>query len=76
VHATHPGVPIVPDMAAYATDGTIFRGAGIPTYGVSSLFAKDSESFSHGLNERIPVASFYAGLDHWYVLLRTLAGGK
>jgi acetylornithine deacetylase/succinyl-diaminopimelate desuccinylase-like protein len=76
VHATHPGVPIVPDMAAYATDGTIFRGAGIPTYGVSSLFLKDSESFAHGLDERIPVASFYAGLDHWYVLLRTLAGGK
>jgi acetylornithine deacetylase/succinyl-diaminopimelate desuccinylase-like protein len=76
VHATHPGVPIVPDMAAYATDGTVFRAAGIPTYGVSGLFLKDSESFSHGLNERIPVDSFYAGLEHWYVLLRSLAGGK
>jgi hypothetical protein len=43
---------------------------------VSSLFLKDSESFAHGLDERIPVASFYSGLDHWYVLLRTLAGGK
>jgi acetylornithine deacetylase/succinyl-diaminopimelate desuccinylase-like protein len=76
VHATHAGVPIVPDMAAYATDGTIFRGAGIPTYGVSSLFLKDSERYAHGLNERIKVEAFYDGLDHWYALLRTLAGGK
>jgi acetylornithine deacetylase/succinyl-diaminopimelate desuccinylase-like protein len=76
VHADHPGVQLVPDMAPYATDGSVYRGAGIPTYGVSSLFMKDSDDFSHGLNERIPVASFYAGLDHWYVLLKTLAGSR
>jgi acetylornithine deacetylase/succinyl-diaminopimelate desuccinylase-like protein len=76
VHASYPGVPIVPDQAPYATDGSIFRAAGIPTYGVSSIFMKPSDEFAHGLNERIPVASFYAGLDHWYVLLTTLAGKK
>ncbi|MBK6350601.1 MAG: M20/M25/M40 family metallo-hydrolase [Proteobacteria bacterium] len=76
VRAGHPGVPIVPDMAPYATDGSIFRGAGIPTYGVSSLFMKEKDEFAHGLNERVPVAAFYAGLDHWYVLLTTLAGAK
>jgi acetylornithine deacetylase/succinyl-diaminopimelate desuccinylase-like protein len=74
VHANYPGVPIVPEMAAYATDGSRFRAAGIPTYGVSSLFIKGSDEFSHGLNERISVASFYAGLEHWYVLATTLAG--
>ena len=74
VHASHPGVPIVPDMAPYATDGSIFRGAGIPTYSVGSTFIKDSEIFSHGLDERIPVDEFYAGLVHWHVLLRTVAG--
>ena len=74
VHADHPGVQLVPDMAPYATEGSVYRGAGIPTYGVSSVFMKDSDDFSHGLNERIPVATFYAGLDHWYVLLKTLAG--
>jgi acetylornithine deacetylase/succinyl-diaminopimelate desuccinylase-like protein len=73
VHASYPGVPIVPDQAPYATDGSIFRAAGIPTYGVSSLFMKPSDEFAHGLNERVPVASFYAGLEHWYVLLTTLA---
>lgn len=73
VHAVRPGVAIVKDMAPYATDGLVFRNAGIPTYGLSSLFIKDSDEFSHGLNERIPVASFYAGLEHWYVMLKTLA---
>ncbi len=76
VHASYPGVPVVPDMAPYYTDGSTFRGAGIPTYGVSSLFMKSTDEFAHGLNERVPVAAFYAGLDHWYVLLTTLAGTK
>jgi acetylornithine deacetylase/succinyl-diaminopimelate desuccinylase-like protein len=74
VHAEYPGVPIVPEMAAYGTDGSVFRAAGIPTYGVSSLFIKRTDEFTHGLNERISVASFYAGLGHWYVLATTLGG--
>jgi acetylornithine deacetylase/succinyl-diaminopimelate desuccinylase-like protein len=73
VHASYPGTPIVPQMAAYATDGSVFRGRGIPTYGVSGIFIKDSESFSHGLNERVPVKSFMQGLTHWYVLIKQLA---
>ncbi|MGB7905438.1 MAG: M20/M25/M40 family metallo-hydrolase [Steroidobacteraceae bacterium] len=76
VRASYPGVPVVPDMAPYYTDGSTFRGAGIPTYGVSSLFMKPTDEFAHGLNERVPVAAFYAGLNHWYVLLTTLAGAK
>ena len=43
VHASYPGTPIVPQMAAYATDGSVFRGHGIATYGVSGIFLKDSE---------------------------------
>jgi len=74
VHANYPGVPLVPDQAAYATDGSVYRGAGIPTYGVSSVFIKDSDDYSHGLNERIAVPAFYAGLDHWYVMVKALAG--
>ncbi|HVN77019.1 MAG TPA: M20/M25/M40 family metallo-hydrolase [Thermoanaerobaculaceae bacterium] len=76
VHASWPGVEIVPDMVPYATEGSVYRAAGIPTYGVCSQFIKDSDVFSHGLDERLPVASFYAGLDHWYVLLKALAGTR
>jgi acetylornithine deacetylase/succinyl-diaminopimelate desuccinylase-like protein len=74
VEAANPGARIVPTQAAYATDGLVYRNAGIPTYGVGSSFTKESEEFAHGLNERIPVPSFYNGLTHWYVLIKALAG--
>jgi acetylornithine deacetylase/succinyl-diaminopimelate desuccinylase-like protein len=74
VHRFYPGVPIVPVQESGATDGAVFRGAGIPTYGVGENFIKNSDDFSHGLNERVPVASFYTGLDFWYFLLKDIAG--
>ena len=76
VAAANPGARVVPTMAQYATDGAAFRGAGIPTYGAGSEFIKDSDEFSHGLDERLPVASFYAGLRYWDVLLHELAGRR
>lgn len=74
VHAHYPGVPITPSMAAYYTDGMFYRAAGIPTYGVSEIFMKQSDGFAHGLNERVPVETFYNGLDHWRILITELAG--
>ncbi|HEY1313952.1 MAG TPA: M20/M25/M40 family metallo-hydrolase [Steroidobacteraceae bacterium] len=74
VQAADPGAPVVPTQAAYATDGAVFRNAGIPTYGVGGVFIMDSEEFAHGLNERIRVNEFYNGLTYWDVLIRTLAG--
>jgi acetylornithine deacetylase/succinyl-diaminopimelate desuccinylase-like protein len=74
VHARHPGVPVVPAQESGATDGLFFRSAGIPTYGVSGIFIKHSDEFAHGLNERVPVKSFYDALDHWHRLLTDLAG--
>ena len=76
VHVHQPGVPIVPTMSPYYTDGMFFRAAGIPTFGVSEVFMKTSDSFAHGLNERVPVVSFYNGLDHWRVLITELAGRR
>ena len=73
VQAANPGAVIVPTQASYATDGAVFRNAGIPTYGVGSIFSKKSEQFAHGLNERIRVDAFYAGLTHWYVLIKELS---
>jgi len=73
VHATHPKVPIVPSMSAGATDSMHFRALGVPSYGVSGLFVKASDDFSHGLNERVPVAAIDGALEHWDVLLKALA---
>jgi acetylornithine deacetylase/succinyl-diaminopimelate desuccinylase-like protein len=74
VAASDPGAPVVPTQAAYATDGAVYRTAGIPTYGAGSVFIMDSEEFAHGLNERIRVKEFYNGLIFWDVLIKALAG--
>ena len=69
-------VPIINYMAAYGTDGGHTRIAGMPTYGVSGLFMREQDMFAHGLNERIPVRSFYAALDYWYQLLTELGSQR
>jgi acetylornithine deacetylase/succinyl-diaminopimelate desuccinylase-like protein len=74
VQARYPGVPVIPYMAAYATDGREVRSAGIPTFGVMGLFMKDSDQFAHGLNERVPVEQFFGALEHWKTMLSHLAG--
>jgi len=76
VAAADPGARIVPTQASYATDGAVYRNAGIPTYGVGGVFMKDSEEFAHGLNERIRVDAFYDALTYWSVLIKSLAGGS
>ena len=74
VQAVVPGVRVVPSQASGATDGAIFRNVGIPTYGVNGVFMKHSDNFAHGLNERVPVQSFYDNLEIWYRLVKTMAG--
>ena len=59
-----------------ATDGLVFRSVGIPTYGVDGNFMKGDDDFSHGLNERLAVGSFYDSLKFWYVLVTDLAGRR
>jgi acetylornithine deacetylase/succinyl-diaminopimelate desuccinylase-like protein len=61
-------------MAPYGTDGKEIRRAGIPTYGVMGMFIRDSDQFAHGRNERVPVRSFYDGLEFWHVVLTELSG--
>jgi acetylornithine deacetylase/succinyl-diaminopimelate desuccinylase-like protein len=74
VEAADQGVPVVPTQASYATDGAVYRNAGIPTYGVGGVFIMESEEFAHGLNERIRVNEFYNGLVYWEALIKALAG--
>jgi len=73
VHARFPGLPIVPSQASGATDSMYFRAAGVPSYGVSGLFMKDSDEFSHGLNERAPISAIDGDLAHYDSILRDLA---
>jgi acetylornithine deacetylase/succinyl-diaminopimelate desuccinylase-like protein len=73
IHAQYKGLSIVPSMSAGATDGMHFRANGVPTYGVAGLFMKASDDFSHGLNERAPVAAIDGALAHWESVLKDLA---
>lgn len=73
VRTQHPEVVLTPYMSAGATDGVFFRAAGIPTYGVSAIFMREEDDFSHGLNERIPVDALYSGLSFWRTLISELA---
>lgn len=73
VAAAHPGIVPVPSMDAGASDSVFYRALGIPSYGVSGLFMKESDVFIHGLNERVPVAAIPPALTHWHVLLTELA---
>ena len=70
------GLAILPHMSSGGTDGMHYRNLGYDTLGIGGSGAKSNDTFAHGLNERLPVASFYDGLDHWYVILKELAGVK
>lgn len=71
---TYPETTIIPYMSSGGTDGMHFRAAGIPTYGITGVFMKGSDGFAHGLNERIPVRSFFDGLEFWKAVIHEVAG--
>jgi carboxypeptidase PM20D1 len=73
IHLGYPGVPVFPTMSAGASDSMWFRNEHIPSYGVSPLFIKESDRFSHGLNERIPVDDVRPAVDYLVSLLTDLS---
>jgi acetylornithine deacetylase/succinyl-diaminopimelate desuccinylase-like protein len=74
VHVRYPQVQIIAYMESGGTDGMHFRKAGIPTWALPSVFMNPDEMFAHGLNERLPIKTFYDGLDHWSIILKELTG--
>ncbi|MBW2540861.1 MAG: M20/M25/M40 family metallo-hydrolase [Deltaproteobacteria bacterium] len=68
----YPGIPVIADMTAGATDGLYLRNAGIPTYGVSALREDTEDIRAHGRDERVEVGAFYDSVEYWYRLLRAL----
>ena len=70
----YPGIPVIPLMEPGATDAKYLRLAGIPSYGTIGLFMREQDDLSHTANESIPVLGFYSALEHWYLLIKELAG--
>jgi acetylornithine deacetylase/succinyl-diaminopimelate desuccinylase-like protein len=65
-----PGVPVVPSMSTGATDGRYLNAAGLPTYGMGSMFVDPDGGGVHGLNERIRVRSLYEGREFLYEVVK------
>jgi acetylornithine deacetylase/succinyl-diaminopimelate desuccinylase-like protein len=68
-----PGVPVLPIMQPWATDGIYTNAAGIPTYGVAPVFVGPDLGNVHGLNEYIGVKSLLEGREFLYRLVRIYA---
>jgi acetylornithine deacetylase/succinyl-diaminopimelate desuccinylase-like protein len=68
-----PGVPVVPLMSTGATDAVYLRQAGIPSYGVSGIFADIDDKREHGRDERVGVKEYYEGEEFLYHLVKLLA---
>ena len=68
-----PGVPVVPEMSAGATDGLFFRNAGIPVYGVDGLFVDMNDNRMHGMDERVGVRQLWESREFLYRLVKELA---
>lgn len=68
-----PSVPVLPTMSTGATDAVYTSSAGIPTYGVPSLWFDPDGNGTHGLNERVQVRAVYTARDYLFDLVKVLA---
>jgi acetylornithine deacetylase/succinyl-diaminopimelate desuccinylase-like protein len=73
VHSLWPGVLVIPSLSIGASDSVYTRAAGIPTYGLCSIFYDLDDDRAHGDDERIGVDNFYEGVEFMYRLLKTLS---
>jgi acetylornithine deacetylase/succinyl-diaminopimelate desuccinylase-like protein len=71
-----PGLPVLPLLVQGASDGRYLNAAGIPTYGISGLFAGPDVGNVHGLNEYVGVQTFMECRDFLYRLVKIYAEQK
>lgn len=71
--ASWPKVPVIPSQSSGASDSMWYRAKGVPSYGISPIFIKDSDDFSHGLNERVELRNIHPGLIYYFSLLPALS---
>jgi acetylornithine deacetylase/succinyl-diaminopimelate desuccinylase-like protein len=73
VESMWPGLAMVPDMDAGASDSKYTRGAGIPSYGITGIFADIDDYRAHGRDERIRVNDFYGDVEFTYRELKAFS---
>lgn len=73
VHDSWPGTPVAPHMDRGASDSVFTRGAGLPSYGLSSIWSSADDNRAHGRDERISAKAFAEGLQFHYNLIKAMA---
>lgn len=73
MRVAYPGVPVFAAMSSGASDSMWFRSHSVPSYGISPIFIKNSDSFMHGLNERTPVSAIAPAMEDLLVLIPDLS---
>jgi acetylornithine deacetylase/succinyl-diaminopimelate desuccinylase-like protein len=72
VRAMWPGVPVMPEMAAGASDSIFTRAAGMPSYGVGGGWFDINDIRAHGRDERDEIGNFYQTVEFTYRLMKEL----
>lgn len=72
VDSMWPGVPVIPAMAAGASDSIFTRGAGIPSYGIGGGWNDIHDVRMHGRDERMKISTFYETVEFTYRLMKKL----
>lgn len=76
VNKMWPGIPVIPTMATGASDGVYTNAAGMPTYGISGIALEANDVRAHGKDERLPIDSYYKGVDFYYQFVKALSSGS
>ena len=73
VQSVWPGTPVMPDMDVGGSDSVLTRSAGIPSYGVPSLFDEVDDLRAHGRDERVSAVRFAEGTEFTWRLIKGFA---
>lgn len=68
-----PGVPVLPVMDVWASDGARLRREGVPVYGVAAIAFDPDDYRGHGSDERVAAPAFERGVAFMHRLMRRLA---
>jgi acetylornithine deacetylase/succinyl-diaminopimelate desuccinylase-like protein len=73
IRSVYSGITVIPSQASGASDSMWYRAIGVPSYGASPVFSKDSEDFSHGLNERVRLSNVAPSIAYFRSLFTDLS---
>jgi acetylornithine deacetylase/succinyl-diaminopimelate desuccinylase-like protein len=71
-----PGVKVIPMMMTGASDSVYTMMAGIPSYGICGVAIDRNDVRMHGRDERVPIESYYTGVEFYYKFLKKLTSKR